>query len=97
MNFLDRFLKSTQISNFIKIRPVGAEFYANRHDEAHSRSLEFFYRASKRKAKSIVADIFLEWFCRLMPGRMDLKNATRTKRIPTVMDLRTSSLQVRYL
>jgi hypothetical protein len=31
MNFLDEFLKNTQISNFIKIFSVGAElFYANR-------------------------------------------------------------------
>ena len=31
MNFLDRFSKNTQIPNFIKIRPVGAElFHADR-------------------------------------------------------------------
>jgi len=41
MNFIDRFTKNTQISNVIKIHPVGAElFHANkqkdRHDEANS-------------------------------------------------------------
>jgi len=27
MNFLDKFLKNQQISNFLKIRPVGVEFF----------------------------------------------------------------------
>jgi hypothetical protein len=49
------------------------------HDEAHSRYSQFCYRASKRNAKSMVADTFLEWFCCLMPGEMDLNNVTRTK------------------
>jgi hypothetical protein len=43
LNFLDRFSKMTQISNLMKIRPVGTElFHANggtdtdRHNEASS-------------------------------------------------------------
>jgi len=37
MTFLGRYLKNTQIQNFTKIRPVGAElFHADRHDEANS-------------------------------------------------------------
>jgi len=41
LNFLDTFLKKTQIPNFMKIRPVGAELFQavrrkDRHDEAKS-------------------------------------------------------------
>jgi len=41
MNFIDRFTKNTQISNVIKIYPVGAELFhvnkqMNRHDGANS-------------------------------------------------------------
>jgi len=44
--FSTSFSKSTQISNFIKIRPVGAElFYADKHDEAYSRFSQFCERA----------------------------------------------------
>jgi len=44
--FLDRFSKKFQISNFIKIRPVGAElFHVDRwtdgHDDANSRFSQF--------------------------------------------------------
>jgi hypothetical protein len=44
LNFLDRFSKNPQISNFIKIRPVAAELLradgqTDRHDEAKSRSI----------------------------------------------------------
>jgi len=37
LNFLDRFSKGTQISNFMKIRPVGAElFYADRRTDGQT-------------------------------------------------------------
>ena len=43
--FLDRFSKNLQISNFIKLRPVGAELSCSmrtdRHDEADSRFSQF--------------------------------------------------------
>jgi len=50
LEFLDKFSKNSQIPNFMKIRPVGAEiFYADwridgkvgRHDEAKSRFSQF--------------------------------------------------------
>jgi len=42
MNFLDRFSENIQISDFMKIHPVGAEMscadrQTGRHDEANSR------------------------------------------------------------
>jgi len=48
--FLYRFSKNTQMSNFMKIRPVGAELFhrdgqTDRHDEANSRFSQFFERA----------------------------------------------------
>jgi len=40
--FFDRFSKNTQISSFMKILPVGTEFFqADRHDEASSRFPQF--------------------------------------------------------
>jgi hypothetical protein len=46
INFLNRFLNNAQISNFMKIRPAGAEsFHADeqtdRRDEAKSRCSQF--------------------------------------------------------
>jgi len=43
MNFLDTFSKNTQISNFIKLHPVGAKLFhadgqTDGHDKANSRS-----------------------------------------------------------
>ena len=44
--FLNRFTKNVQISNVIKIRPVGADVFqvdrrTDTHDEANSRFLQF--------------------------------------------------------
>jgi hypothetical protein len=49
-NFLDRFSKNPEISNFTKIRPVGGELFhadgrTEKHDEANSRLSQFCQRA----------------------------------------------------
>ena len=46
-NFLDRFSKNPQISNLMKIRPMGAEMFhavGRTHDEANSRFSQFWER-----------------------------------------------------
>jgi len=54
MAYLDSYPKSTQILNFVKIRPVGAKLFhkdrqadgrMDRHDEANSRFSQFCERA----------------------------------------------------
>jgi hypothetical protein len=46
LNFLDRFSRKPQISNFMKIRSVIAEFFhADTHDDANSRLPQFCARA----------------------------------------------------
>jgi len=52
LNFLDRFSKNIQISNFVKIRPVSTDlFYSGglmgRHDEADIRLSQFCERDIK--------------------------------------------------
>ena len=55
IEFLDRYFRKAQISNFIKINPLEAElFHADRrrtdgHDEANSRLSQFFERFWKRQ------------------------------------------------
>jgi len=60
------FGKTTQISNFMKIRPMGAELFheegrtdrqTHRHDKAYSRFSNFCERPKQQKKKGII--IFL--------------------------------------
>jgi len=57
LNFLVIFSKNTQVSVFVKIRPVGAELLLHvqrqrdRHDEAESHVSQFYEHALKMKLK----------------------------------------------
>ena len=53
LEFFWQFFENIQMSNFMKIRPVGAELFhgdrrTDRHDEANSRFSQFFESAKKR-------------------------------------------------
>jgi len=65
LDFPDRFSKSTHLSNFKKICPLGAElFHADTLGEANGRFLQFCDCA--RKKKTIVLDRGSDpgaWFC----------------------------------
>ena len=61
MDFLDRLSKNTQISDFMKIRPVEAELFrafrkidrqTDRHDEANS-SFSQFVNAPKNRLENL--------------------------------------------
>jgi hypothetical protein len=65
LNVLDRFSKNTQIPNFIKIRPVAAEFFScgrtDRYDETNNRFSQCLRtRAPPKKKKQ--RSLFL-WRC----------------------------------
>ena len=53
LNFLGRFSKNAQISDLMKVRSVGAKFYAgrrmDRHDEANGSFPQFRHRAKKSR------------------------------------------------
>jgi hypothetical protein len=49
LEFSRQIFRKTQISSFVKIRPVGAElFHVDRHDEANSGFSQFCERAYKQ-------------------------------------------------
>ena len=55
---IDFFPKYTQISNFMKIRPVGAElFHADRHDEAKIRICNWKQLKQTRSATIRIYDL----------------------------------------
>ena len=59
LNFLDRFSRNPQISNFLKIRRVGAELFhadvqTDRHDESNSRFSQFCESAYKTGRLGVV-------------------------------------------
>ena len=65
VEYSGQILKNTQILNFMKIRPVGAEmFHADRrtdkHDEANSRFSQFCWRTLKSDNPEEMQDYILQ-------------------------------------
>ena len=57
--FSTGFQKNTQISNFMKIRPAGAEFFhADKHDEANIRFPKFCERLKKANKSTVPVSLF---------------------------------------
>jgi len=65
LNILEGFSLNTQISNFVKIRPLGAEFFhaaqrTGRNDAARSRFPQFCESACKEKGNPCLVTEELE-------------------------------------
>ena len=55
LNFLDRFSKKSQISNFTKFRPVGAKlFHADRRTDGHDKANSAFRNFANTPKKQSV-------------------------------------------
>jgi S-adenosylmethionine:tRNA-ribosyltransferase-isomerase (queuine synthetase) len=81
--FFDRFSKKIQISNFIKIHPVGAElFHVDRHDKANSCFLQFFEHAKNDKSLTTVIEKYTNI---LIPRYVTIKQSIYTKQLVTVI------------
>jgi len=50
LNFLDGFSKNTEISNFTKIRPVGADFHADGQTDMKKLTVDFAIFANAPKS-----------------------------------------------
>jgi len=66
MNFLDRFSKNTQISNFLKIRQVGAKLlhadgHTDKTDGEANRCFSQFYELAQQRAVYIIRNNNFAW------------------------------------
>ena len=69
LNFLNRLSKNAHISDFMKIRPAGAKFYADRrmdrHDEANDGFPQLCHRAKKSRENPTAV---VRWGSQLLLG-----------------------------